>query len=160
MAYFAIEPVAIPQLITDTSLKQNWPLGVKIQALDPLHGVGTFIYLKGVASTVVGIPVEYDVNNGTTTLWAGTANSGKPLAIAMSANVLNQFGWYALEGSVPVLVTGAVAIGDKAFFAAGPTFQTAAVASKQVMGAVASSASAAGSAFYQILYPHCQGAIT
>jgi hypothetical protein len=47
------------------------PLGTVINAVDPVYGGGEFIFLKGVASTVVGSLVTYDQNLGTTVSGAG-----------------------------------------------------------------------------------------
>jgi hypothetical protein len=49
-----------PQPIHSTSTTQNLPLGTIVQAADGIQGVGEFIYLQGVASTVVGSLVTYD----------------------------------------------------------------------------------------------------
>lgn len=71
-------------------------LGDIIRAVDPVYGTGEFIYLKGVASTVVGSWVVYNTDDYTTTLLA--ANAIGPVAVAMSANVANQYGWYQIHG--------------------------------------------------------------
>jgi hypothetical protein len=47
----------IPQAISDTSTTQLVPLGTRVKAIDKAstaYGEGEFIYLLGVASTVVG----------------------------------------------------------------------------------------------------------
>lgn len=77
---------------------QAHPLGTIVRAYDATLGEGEFIYLKGVASTVVGSLVEYDPVNATTTLAPNTGKLGNPVAVAMSANVANQFGWYQIAG--------------------------------------------------------------
>ena len=60
------------------------------------RGTGEFIYLKGVASTVVGSWVHYSADDFSTVL--AVANGKGPLAIAMSANVADQYGWYQISG--------------------------------------------------------------
>lgn len=84
------------QAIADTSTTQQHPLGTIIRAQDDTYGAGEFIYLKGVASTAVGSFVTYNLDDGSTTLLA--ANDIGPTAIAMSANVASQYGWYQIQG--------------------------------------------------------------
>lgn len=102
MAYFAYESRAIKQAIADTSSTQNHPLGTIIQAIDPTYGMGEFIYLKGVASTVVGSWVGYSPALGTSVL--AVANGNYPLAVAMSAcNTTTLYGWYQINGVAQAL---------------------------------------------------------
>jgi hypothetical protein len=84
------------QPIADTSTVQNHPLGTIVRAVDTTYGVGEFIYLLGVASTAVGSWVTYNMDDGSTTLLA--ANAIGPVAVAMSANVASQYGWYQIQG--------------------------------------------------------------
>ena len=149
-----------PLAVTSDVIKH--PLGLIIQAADPAYGAGEFIYLKGVASTAIGDVVEYDNYGGSTTRWAGTAGTGKPLAVAMSANVASQWGWYQISGIAVVNISGTVAAGDKAFWQATGVLSSTQVNGKQVEGAVAVSANAvpaAGQALYQINRPSSQGQI-
>jgi hypothetical protein len=84
------------QAIADTSTTQKHPTGTIITAADPTLGSGEFIYLKGLVGTVAGSWVTYDLDAGTTALI--TANAIGPVAVAMSANVANQYGWYQITG--------------------------------------------------------------
>lgn len=94
------------QKIADTSTTQKHPLGTIVQATDPVtYGAGEFIYLAGVASTAVGSVVHYNLDNGSTTL--AVANGIGPVAVAMSANVASQYGWYQIQGkAVAKVLTG------------------------------------------------------
>jgi len=96
MAYHTIEGRVIPQAIDETSTTQKLELGTEVQAYDPTYGVGTFIYLKGLADTAIGSWVTYNADDWTTTL--AVANGVGPVGIAMSANVANKFGWYQIAG--------------------------------------------------------------
>jgi hypothetical protein len=58
--------------------------------------VGEFIYLQGVASTAVGTWVVYNTDDWTTTRLG--ADMIGPVAVAMSANVAGQYGWYQIQG--------------------------------------------------------------
>lgn len=85
------------QPINVTSTTQAHPLGTTMKAVDAVYGEGTFIYLAGVASTVAGDWVAYDTKAGTTV--RTVAASVGPVAIAMSANVASQYGWYQVVGA-------------------------------------------------------------
>ena len=87
------------QNIGDTSTTQNQVLGTIVQAVDvdsTAYGAGEFIYLKGVASTVLGSFVTYNADDNSTALLA--ANAIGPVAVAMSINVASSFGWYQISG--------------------------------------------------------------
>src|SRR6478752_2636747 len=81
-----------------------WLLDI-IRAEDKDYGAGEFIYLKGVASTVLGSWVTYNADDGTTALLVPDAIG--PVAVAMSANVAGQYGWYQIQGkAVACVATG------------------------------------------------------
>lgn len=157
----------VPSVIYDVQLND---IGALMQFRDPLYGEGLFIFLPGVAATVAGDMVEYTTTagvaspTGSTTRWAGVANSGKLLAVAVAANVLTtNWAWYQVLGAAIVNISGTVAAGDRAFYNALGSVATALVAGKQINGMVAVSANgvpAAGKATYQIAFPVAQGNIT
>lgn len=95
------------QRITDTSTTQLHSIGKIVNAKDPTYGSGEFIYLLGVANTVAGLVVVYDAVTGKTGLasTSGVVDGGGPLAVAMSANVASQWGWYQIGGNAVVLKT-------------------------------------------------------
>lgn len=87
------------QAIASTSTTQNHSLGKRVRARDVAtsnYGAGEFIYLKGVASTAVGSWVHYNADDWSTALTV--ANAIGPVAVAMSANVADQYGWYQISG--------------------------------------------------------------
>ena len=103
MAYFITDNVAGSQNIADfatvdgTSSQPNHRLGTIVRAVDSTLGEGEFIYLKGVASTVVGSWVTYNYDDGTTALIV--PNAIGPVAVAMSANIVaTTYGWYQISG--------------------------------------------------------------
>jgi hypothetical protein len=103
VAFKPVSQVMGIQPIDETSAEQRHALGMVVKAFDQAHGEGEFIYLRGVASTVPGDVVCYDVKAGTTVrAVAGGASSGGPAAVAMSANEADRFGWYQVSGSGPV----------------------------------------------------------
>lgn len=97
MAYFPTNARIVEQKIADTETTQKHPLGTIITAKDPTYGSGEFIYLKGIGSTVVGSIVNYD-DSFTTALNTTALDTPRPLAVAMSANVASQYGWYQISG--------------------------------------------------------------
>lgn len=97
MAYVFTENSLGWQPIADTSTTQNHPLRTVRRATDPTYGEGEFIYLQGVASTVVGSVVNYSAS-GATALATTALDEPDPLAVAMSANVASQYGWYQIGG--------------------------------------------------------------
>jgi acyl CoA:acetate/3-ketoacid CoA transferase alpha subunit len=97
MTWRITSPVIGYQRIDETSTTKKHPLGTIVQAHDATtYETGEFIYLKGIGSTVVGSWVTYNVTPGTTALIAPSAIG--PVAIAMSANVASQYGWYQISG--------------------------------------------------------------
>ena len=89
----------LPQAIADISTTALMPLGTRCKAYDTAstaYGEGEFIYLKGVASTVLGSVITYSQDDNSTALLA--ANAIDPVAIAMAANVASSYGWYQIFG--------------------------------------------------------------
>lgn len=84
------------QAIDETSTTQEHELGLICIADDSTYGSGEFIYLSGVANTAVGSWVTVHEDGFTTTLLA--ANDIGRVAVAMSANVADQYGWYQISG--------------------------------------------------------------
>ena len=97
MAYSCYSVVGA-QPINSTSTTAQHTLGQVVKGKDPTYGEGEFIYLLGVASTAVGSVVTYDASTYQTVLSAVGGNIPRPIAIAMSANVASQYGWYQISG--------------------------------------------------------------
>jgi hypothetical protein len=157
----------VPGVIYDT---QRNDIGALNSFRDPILGEGLFIFLPGVASTIVGSVVTYTTTagaaspTGTTALWVGTTITGFPLAVATVANVLTtNWAWYQVVGAAVLATSGAVAAGDKVYWQANGVVSSTPVAGKQLVNAVAVSANgvpAANQATYNIAWPFAQGAIT
>jgi|TARA_R110000744_G_scaffold54004_2_gene114953 hypothetical protein len=95
----AIGALATAQAISETSTELKHDLGTEINAKDvasTAYGKGTFIYLLGVASTVVGSVVTFSRDDHQTALAA--ANAVGEVATAMSINVGSSYGWYQIDG--------------------------------------------------------------
>ena len=97
MAYHITDTVAGSQGIATNSTTQKHPLGTIVRATDPTYGEGEFIYLKGVASTSVGQWVTYNVSFQSA-LATSAVNTPNPHAVAMSACVADEYGWYQISG--------------------------------------------------------------
>lgn len=139
MAYNPVEPQLGIQPIAVSSSVQNHPIGKIVRADDPTYGEGEFIYLLGVASTVVGLMVTYDATTFQTTLSPNTANNAAPVAVAMSANVAGQYGWYQISGLATIKKTAVQATPQLPIFQSGTVgriFVTS-TAGKQILGAKA-----------------------
>lgn len=109
MAFRHIDGRIGRQPIADTSTTADGVtrLGEIVQAYDDTYGTGEFIYLEGVASTAIGTWVTYNADDFTTTRLA--ANAIGPVAVAMSANVADQYGWYQIQGKAVGLALAAYA---------------------------------------------------
>lgn len=160
------EPNVVPQAIDETSTVQNAPLGKIVRARHATFGLGEFIYLAGIGSTVVGSFVSYNAVTFITALAPNTANLTNPFAVAMSANVLSSFGWYQISGvatikKTAVLVQAGVPLNLSA--TPGSVMQTAA-SGKQIQNCVsantASVASSVGTITATINRPAGQGRVT
>ncbi len=139
-------------------------LGMQARAFDPVYGEGEFILLKGIASTAVGSLVIYDPTTYATTLCATTANQSRPVAVAMSANIVaTTFGWYQVSGtaivakSSGVKLSGVVSVGVNSTGKIGNT-----ASGKEILGAknVVTAASAATTAVIILQRPHLQGRVS
>lgn len=141
MTWSFINPILGAQPITETTTTENaaHPVGTILQARDATYGAGEFIYLKGVANTVVGSWVTYNADDYSTTLAA--ANAVGPVAIAMSANVASQYGWYQIGGKAFGLCLASFADnGDVYLTATAGSVDDADVAGDYVRGALGASA--------------------
>jgi hypothetical protein len=171
MTYRITEAFIVSQPIANTEATQaaDIPLGKIVRAIDPIYGEGEFIYLLGVASTVVGSVVTYDgASTGTptyqTALAPSTANLATPLAVSMSANTAARYGWYQISGHAVTATNGTLAAGPGPVYLAGSGQVTSTgAAGKQVLNArndTATGTPAANQAVVLIQRPFAQGAIT
>lgn len=161
--HLGMQAIAATIAITKTKPYGPWKYGDIMRAVDPTLGAGEFIYLQGVASTVVGSLVMYDVDLGTTTLAPATGGVG-PLAVAMSANLVGFGGWYQITGAAAVKAPNAMTPGAAVYMlAATPgSVDDAQVNSAQVLGAKVSTTTgtpATGLGMIQINRPSYQGQV-
>lgn len=150
-----------------------------VTGYDPNLGGGEFVYAKFSGTIAAGTVVELtpSISGGQiitqATAWAGTANTGRPLAVAVASGAANQWGWFQVSGNAVCTVQGTPAAGNPMYWQAAGVISATGVASKQVLGAVAatgvSQTIGQGStavtlsstqAVVQIMRPIAQGAIT
>lgn len=140
-------------------------LGQVIRAFDPTFGEGEFIFLKGVASTIVGSLVIWDGTTYQTTLAATTANQGRPVGIAMAATTAALWGWYQIGGTAVVSKSTGITFAATVALGVNSTGKVGAVASgKQILGARTANAATVASATTTVNVvmdrPHLQGRVT
>lgn len=162
MAYGSSENALIGQPIAETSTTQKHKLGTRFKCSDATYGPGEMIYLQGVASTAVGSWVTFNMDDGTTALLA--ANAIGPVAIAMSANVASQYGWYQIYGkAVGKALTGFVDNANCYATATAGSVDDAVVAGdlvKNAKGASAVDTPSSGLAEFEIQYPFMDDGLT
>lgn len=155
MAFTSTETTIIPQSIAETSTTQLLPLGTRIRAVDSSLGAGEFVYLLGVANTAVGSWVTFNEADYSTALLA--ANAIGQVAVAMSANVASQYGWYQIRGkAVGKALTGFVDNANVYATATAGSVDDAVVAGdrvKKCKGASAVDTPSTGLAYFEIDAP-------
>lgn len=109
--YYQIEDSPIPQDIHAFSATQLAETGRIVRAVDPLFGMGEFMYMPGVAACAIGDTTLINPYLATTTRCPATAGVGL-IGIAMSANILTTtYGFYQITGAAVVRAGGAIAAG-------------------------------------------------
>lgn len=134
--WFPAENTLIGQNITDTSSTKQHALGTIIKAKHATYGVGEFIYLRGIGSTVVGSIVNYDDTFLTALDTSATAGPSRPLAVAMSANVANYYGWYQIGGMATAVKANTVSFADGAGLGAAAGLAVAVATGTVIQGAI------------------------
>lgn len=120
----------------ETDTTQRFPFGFRAKAFDPIHGYAELIYLSGAASTVAGDLVTYNSFTGVTVRGAATADTGLPIAFAISPCVSGSFGWYQVVGAALANNNGTAAVDSPAFQKATATIGSASVTGTGISGAV------------------------
>jgi len=166
MAYVITETLIGAQPIAVTDTTQNHPLGTIVRAKDPTYGVGEFIYLPGVASTAVGSVVCYNTGSFVTELAPAGSNVPESVAVAMSANVASQYGWYQISGiatAAKAANTGTVMTAGTAVGVSTAGLVIASVTGQEMEGASVNTTLTTGTGTTVLLSidrPHMQGRIT
>lgn len=128
-------------LVAGTGSGRSNFYNTELRGYDPALGAGTFIYAKYSGTIAAGTVVELtpSLTSGvvinSATAWAGTANSGRPLAVALAGGAANQWGWFQVQGNAICTVQGAPAAGNPAYWQAAGVVSPTGVNGKQMSGA-------------------------
>jgi len=112
-----------------------------MRGYDPNLGGGEFVFAQAGGTIAVGDVVQFNqaltsgVIQNQAVKWAGTANSGDVLGVALTALTANQWGWFQITGNAIANVSGAPVAGNPVFWQASGVVSPTAVAGKQVIGA-------------------------
>lgn len=112
---------------------QRFPLGMKIDAIDPFWGYGEFVYAKASGAITKGWFCQFDQNWLATGI-PNTANMGRPVAVAMMTMADLTFGWF-MKAGLAVIKTTATVAADTAIGITGTGTVGANTAGKQILGA-------------------------
>lgn len=157
-------PGAQPIANTETTAKHQ--LGQIVLAWDDIYGHGEFIYLLGVANTVVGSLVRWNATTYQTVLVTNTAVQAVPVGVAMSANVASQYGWYQISGNAVIKKTAVTVTPQVTLFLSATAGRVKVIASAglQVVGARSANlttvTSTTSTVVVTINRPHLQSQIT
>lgn len=142
-------------------------IGTVVRGFDDTLGEGEFIYLPGVANTVAGDAVVYDLlpsGPATVRLAKDAANnSGRPVAFAVVAVPALSYGWYQIGGCAIVNTIAATVAGSMMATATTGSVGNTADAGDQIIGARISSAvgtPAANQSYATLNRPTMQSQIT
>lgn len=108
---------------------------------DPNLGGGEFVYAQAGGTLTAGAVVQFNTSLSggaiveSAVAWAGTANSGDVLGVAMAAMTSGQWGWFQVGGNAIVNCSGAPVAGNPVYWQAAGVVSPTAVAGKQVIGA-------------------------
>ncbi len=163
MAFYSVDHQIGVSVLTDTNTTALNTLGSIVKGRDDSYGEGEFIYLLGVGSTVAGSVVTYNTSTWQTTLSPTTGANGAPIAVALSANVASQYGWYQISGVATVKKTAVKINPDVKLYVSGTAGRLYATASagKLVQGAksanLATVVSATSTVLVMLDRPHLRG---
>ena len=140
--------------------------GMIVKAVDPTYGMGEFILLAGVGSTIVGSLVRYNTVSFATTLVVATAVQDMPVAVAMAANTsATNWAWYQISGTAALAKTAVIVLPNVAVYISATAGKVKALASAglQVVACrsqLVTTASASSTVLVTINRPHLQSQIT
>jgi hypothetical protein len=166
MAWSIVSPqICSYQPIDETSTTKRHDLGTEVTAIDESstgnRGTAKFIYLTGVASTEVGSVVAYFQDDWTTALLDTDNTPKQDVAVAMSASVASNYGWYMVSGKASAKVLAGFADNADVYATStGGSVDDAVVDGYLVHKARGASAISGGLADLEINYPYTDGIAT
>ena len=120
----------------------------ELKAYDITLGAATLKYMRYSGTIAAGTVCEVTptIVGGallqSATAWAGTANTGRTLVVALNAGTVGQFGWFVVQGNAVTTCQGAPVAGNPVYWQAAGIVSPTAVAGKQVLSAVFATAPA------------------
>lgn len=126
-------PLASKGLLTDVDTVARNVVGTR--SFDDAGN--EFIYLVGIASTVIGSCATFGLNGTTAFITALSVTGAKgPVGIAMAATVASTWGWYQIYGFGSALFNGAAVAGAALYSASTGKVDDAIVSGDQIDGAI------------------------
>lgn len=160
-------PLGVPATYGTADTSAKVAIGTIREFFDDSLGPVALIYLPGAANVAAGDAVTYDLTPGaqavTRLTAAAGANTGYPVAVAVSALGAGTFGWYFVGGVAIANVVAGTAVGKLFASATAGSLASAATAGAQVIGGRTLSAvgtPSAGKAYVQLSAPSMQTQIT
>lgn len=132
-----VTPIAVAQPFGDwftPDTTQRFPLGTKIDAVDPFWGYGEFVYGKAAEALNKGEIVRNQTTLGSFAKFPNTANLGQAVLVTMNTMAINTFGWFQKAG-IAVYKVGATVAADAAIGITAAGSLGANSAGKQLLGA-------------------------
>lgn len=111
---------------------QRVQLGLKVDAVDPYWGGGSFVYAKAGEALDKGNIVLLSAVFAATKV-PNTANLGQPFMVAMATMAINTYGWFQISG-LAVYKTNATVAADVAIGIAAAGILGTNAAGKQALG--------------------------
>lgn len=143
------------------------PVGTVVKGYDNVQGEGEFIYLPGVASCVAGDVVVYDLNPAGATINRFIentyANSGRPVAVALTNVGAGEYGWFQISGAAITNVIGGTVAGNAMGSPTAGKIGNTANTGDQILGMRISTAigtPAAGQSYVTMNRPNLQSQLT
>lgn len=134
------------------------PIGSRCQFVDTVSGLQEFVYLKGVASCVLGDSVSFNTSAFVAVRLA--PNAAGRVAVAPAAILAANWGWFQIYGHYLTANSDTVAGAGGLFIdtAAGKV-DDASVAGNFIFGMLSTAADAAGVLPVNLNYPYVTGGI-
>jgi hypothetical protein len=111
-----------------------------IRGYDAALGGGEFAFAQASGTIAAGTVCQFNqslvggsiINSAAA--WAGTANSGDVIGVAVSAMTVGQWGWFQISGNAIATCQGAPVAGNPVYWQAAGVVSPTLVAGKQLLG--------------------------
>ncbi len=139
-------PLGASGLLGTFDTTARFTLGQVVAGVDSIGAYAEYVYLSGIASTVVGSVVNYNHLGVTALVDSDTAATTLGfMAVALSANIVaTTFAWYAITGTFPTsLVANCAADVNLYSSSTGGALDDAKVADQEITGIMSRAATTA-----------------